>query len=455
MAWIEPSRTAARRASSKLSPRTESDHASCRHNGMIVNHFAALSIICVIIVAGCTAHESTVPSSTRAGMVIPQVVQQQGSGPWITISMGTGHNVEDFESIVAGFDGAMWVCDVGYIDRVDMFGNVQYHFLQGGGCDDLVRITNDRLFFMVNQEEDGIVDRYGNISTHRLQEGLTTRPTVGDSNGFVWIAEDDGNIAKVDPVTGAVTNVTLNYPEGSPGLIEGLAYGSDGEIWFSCHTATYGKCLGEVALDGSSNQFWLVPAVSNPIAANDRGIWFSEGTSIARMDTGTKTITTYAVPHPVNATWGTKTNLTQVAFVADRSLVVFDIRKHRIGARIAIPNVGFGGRALTLGVDKNLWMDARDSCARCLGTALDVYLLHEMASSPTSITVGVGQEVALLASESGYKGTFTATSSNVAVASVTGGNNGEFVVSGQATGTCTITLTDQTHNSLDVPVTVI
>src|ERR1700687_4829582 len=135
-----------------------------RQSGVTAMHpfrFFTILALSSILLAGCASNSSGSAEPSTGG-VLPQVVQQQGNGPWVTLPIGTGHTVGLGQSIAPGSDGAMWVCDNGFIDRIDMRGNVQYFSVPG--CGGLIPIPDNRLFFSAGETAIAIVDRSGQIS---------------------------------------------------------------------------------------------------------------------------------------------------------------------------------------------------------------------------------------------------------------------------------------------------
>jgi Bacterial Ig-like domain (group 2) len=73
----------------------------------------------------------------------------------------------------------------------------------------------------------------------------------------------------------------------------------------------------------------------------------------------------------------------------------------------------------------------------------------------STLSLAAGASSTVSVSQSNYTGTFAASSSNVAVATVSPGSaQGTFIITGVATGSATISFTDQSGDAVKVPVTV-
>ena len=318
--------------------------------------FSALSL--AVVIAGCASHVVTPTSSPGTeNAVPPRVVQQQGR--WETFPLGAGHVIDNNQSIATGFDGNMWACDNGAIDRIDTTGHVTSFSVPA--CSSPTRNPNQHVYFIEgpSNTQIGSIDASGNISALQLDNQALVGVTASDPHKDLFIGSNDGTsqMENINPTTGHVLLHQLIFPGGVGVQFTGLAYGSDGQIWFSCVTDEDHQtpCLGEVSLDLSTYNMSLLPEASNPIAASDGGIWFSEGSAIARVDTSTKTITTYPTNQPVHAVWGTQGTSSHLYFVtAGRKLVSFNIRTHKADLRSTLPDVIDSTESFVIvGPDKN------------------------------------------------------------------------------------------------------
>jgi len=325
-------------------------------------------------------------STVASGPVAPATFARPNTlGTWTTFSLGS-NTVLGGQSIAAGFDGAMWICDNASVDRVDTSGNVTT--VPVPSCLDITRDPNGKLYFKTptNFNQIGRINNLGQVSYVALNDHLVDGPMVADSTGALW-TKGSSDIAKVDPRRGTVVTKSLVYPPGVGGFVDNFVEGSDSRMWFNCYTSS-SQCLGVISLDLSSYTIWLLPEVSNPIAASDGGIWFSEGTAIARMDPATETLTTYPLKNAIHAACflentiqcssGSATSTGQIAFITNaRKLVIYNIHHHSVTIRSSLPNDADSSAAdLVTGVDHNLWTQGGVTCFGCNGTSLDDFAVR-------------------------------------------------------------------------------
>jgi hypothetical protein len=130
---------------------------------------------------------------------------------------------------------------------------------------------------------------------------------------------------------------------------------------------------------------------------------------------------------------------------ASRHLITFNPASSTWGSRIESHACG----QLIAGPDNNIW---EPDCTRGL---VDTYLRMAITLTPSRLALSVGQTAALAVGESNYSGQWTAISGNPSIASVTlNSNNGAFAVTGVATGSTFVTVSDTNSNSAGVAVTV-
>jgi streptogramin lyase len=111
---------------------------------------------------------------------------------------------------------------------------------------------------------------------------------------------------------------------------------------------------------------------------------------------------------------------------------------------------GENPEALTAGSDGNIWVDTVGA------HHIDVLAFNPMTVTPTSLKfTGTGLVKNVTVAENGVTA-WTATSSNVAVATVAqGGSATVFKVTSTGVGTCKVTIADGVGNSVAVKVTVL
>lgn len=345
----------------------------------------------IAFVFGCASHSTAVPPMGSGGVGATgsagaAYARPNTLGTWTTFSLGS-NTVQGGQSIAAGFDGAMWICDNASVDRVDTSGNVTSVAVPS--CSDITRDPNGKLYFkdLTNPFQIGRINNLGQVSYVALNDHLVIGPMAADSTGALW-TKGGADIAKVDPKRGTVASKNLAFPPGGvSGVVDNFVEGSDSRMWFNCYTST-SQCLGVISLDLSSYTIWLLPEVSNPIAGSDGGIWFSEGTAIARMDPATETLTTYPLKTTIHAACflentiqcssGSATSTGQIAFITKaRTLVIYNIHNHSVTIRSSLPNDSDSQAAdLVTGVDHNLWTQGGVTCFGCNGNSLDDFAVH-------------------------------------------------------------------------------
>src|SRR5215469_10569390 len=98
----------------------------------------------VLAISACSYHGSS--TAYQPLPIVPQVVQQQGGGPWVTFSIpGT-----PTFGITAGPDGAVWYCDEGAnaLRRVDMSGvGTFFSAPDSGFCSSVITGPDGNLYF--------------------------------------------------------------------------------------------------------------------------------------------------------------------------------------------------------------------------------------------------------------------------------------------------------------------
>ncbi len=106
--------------------------------------------------------------------------------------------------------------------------------------------------------------------------------------------------------------------------------------------------------------------------------------------------------------------------------------------------------AVTSGSDGNLWVDTAGGVGE-----IDVLVTNPMIVTPTKLTFSaLGQTQAVSIKENGAS-SWTAKSSNPAVATVARGNSkSSFKVTSVGKGSCKIAISDSVGNSVAVSVTV-
>jgi hypothetical protein len=134
------------------------------------------------------------------------------------------------------------------------------------------------------------------------------------------------------------------------------------------------------------------------------------------------------------------------AAAGNASVGSFDPATGIYGAEVSPPNPGL--QFMANGSDGNMWFD---DTAGYVGA----YLKFILTTAPSSLTFdGTGQTQTFTVSESNYTGSFTATSEDANVASVTEVNQTTFSVESTGQGSTQILVADQQRNAVDVAIEV-
>lgn len=128
---------------------------------------------------------------------------------------------------------------------------------------------------------NAVIHRY-NVQTGVFTAFTTTTPTYDvavASDGIVWFTEGIGQIGRLDPTTGTVTEIDVD------GFPREINIASDGAVWFTERFSP--QAVGR--LDPDTNNVTLFPADGGPEdiapAGPDGSMWFtrSTGGNIARI----------------------------------------------------------------------------------------------------------------------------------------------------------------------------
>lgn len=271
-------------------------------------------------------------------------------------------------------------------------------------------------------------------------------------DGRLWFTTSSigQNVAAM--TTGGV--IGLNVYVGN--TITGLTNGPDGNVWLTETGQSSGSGdIGRVTPQGQLTRFSTPTqqhTTNGIVAGSDGNLWFAEWYSshpgIIASITTTGSVTEYPVTQ--NRLHVLASTGSLIWFSHQRGLATFDINTHVVQELGLFPGevqyTATGGMAL--GPDGNMWFGASDGYDLWLA----VFVRNIIKASPTSLTLTVGQQAQLSASEHPAHA-LSASSSNPKVASVTGGPS-PFTVTGNKVGTCNIIITDGNYNFFHVAVTV-
>jgi streptogramin lyase len=128
-------------------------------------------------------------------------------------------------------------------------------------------------------------------------------------------------------------------------------------------------------------------------------------------------------------------------------LVSFDPKTQQFGQTVAGTKGSWS--SVVFGPDGNVW------AASFEGSTVSVYIIQAMQVSPNVVTVPVGAQTSVIASESNYGGVWTAIPTDTKLVSVSPQNaDGSFTLTGLAPGFTTVLVYDSMFNSVKVKVTV-
>ncbi len=272
-------------------------------------------------------------------------------------------------------------------------GALWFDILVGGGSSIMGRMTTDGTFDSIS------------FSTHTVVEGLTVGP-----DGNIWVADFLGAIHSF-----STSGVDTVYPVRNSPL--SIAPGPDGALWFTetKRTTSDPGPLGRITTSGSVKYFkppsgytlWQI------IPGTDGYMW---------------------IVYTIDNDFG--------------GFIGFDTHTNTWGAPILFPHYAMRSGFLAEGPDRNLWMTAG---IEEVGT----YVRLAMTVSPSSLTIAApGDTGTLTTAETDYHGAWTGTTSSKSIATVGQTSSGVFTVTGVSAGSCTITISDTTHNFVHVGVVV-
>jgi len=312
------------------------------------------------------------------------------------------NNLEEPQRITSGPDGALWVTVIG----------------GSGAPDEIARVTTG----------DSVTE-YPIPTPSSVPVGIA----VG-SDKNIWFAEAGAN--KIGKITTAGSFTEYSLPNGVIEPVD-VTKGPDGNIWFTSYSY-----VGKISSHGVVTAFQVPTANSNPydiVAGKDGALWFTENSAnqIGRVTTAGE-FQEFPIPFfeqtgPLGITKGPDG---RIWFAVGNLIATIDANNNMNGFKTAVD-----GDELASGPDGNLWFSTGTS-------KMGVFLRDKMSLSPTDLTLNVGQTMDVTVTESGRRHTWTATSSDTAVATVVGAGQGQFAVTGVASGVCQVTVTDDQLNSI-------
>jgi hypothetical protein len=419
-------------------------------------------IVVVFLITSCSSHAAPQPSGAGVN-TYPQVNQtHRGIGVWVALPAPPAPAID--RSITAGFSNDMWAVEASpqnAIVEIGVDGALTVYQLPtpNAAPAKISKGPNGNMWF-----SESISGKLGEIA---LPSGVITefslpnpseRPcaVTAGSDGNLWFTESNNAIVGKITTTGLVTEYPLSQIQSSCAI----ASGPDGNVWFAGArylSPDYFGYVGRVTPAGVVTEF-AVPTseqVPNGITVGpDSNLWVIS--SSPTQSTGPKIIKVHVNGQMSEFDGRHKSSsiaagdgIVLVNWPSVRELGFVYIRTGRTG-RFGYPFDATVGD-LAYGTDGNFW--ATGTKAGQPVTLVYVRLLMKVL--PASIRLNIGQNQAITVTEVHYAGTWTATSSNTAVATVTNGQSKQtFVVTSVGSGTCTITVSDNKDNWFDVPVNV-
>jgi streptogramin lyase len=421
---------------------------------------ARIAFIAIVssLLASCTTHAGSITPPVPASGAVPYVVQKGGGKQFVEFNPKTVGAL--FSAIVEGPDGNIWFLDENahQLVRMSMGGSIKEFDVEAElpGNAVSMAVGADGKFYITDESTSITrVSTGGKAVEIPIPSGDSTAidGIAAGPDGNVWFTEFD-HIAKVTP-GGVITEFA--YTSGGTNQYGGVTAGSDGNVWFAQSSQNQ---IGRINPTTGAIKMFTIPGSCTPAAvvlAKDNNVWFFCLTTAPTLGkiTPSGKITTF----PIGGTFSA--NETEQFCergpdgepwcASGNDGVIFRVNTSAHTVTTFTPPLSPGARpdAVAPGPDGNVWMDS-------VGDDIDVLVLDPMTVSPTKLSFsGNGQTMTVTVSENGVS-SWTATSSNTAVATVAQGNSAStFAVTSVGAGTCKIVISDGAGNSVAVKVTVI
>jgi len=431
------------------------------------------SVLCAV--AACAAPSAGTFPAPDTRLTVPLVRQKGAGSSWVRfLPKTTSTATYTYNGFAIGPDHNVWFQDVqgnGVARLTETGGLKEYTVPHTEGYSGIAVGADDR--FYVGAYDSSTFQGYVDAMT---QSGTTTAYPIGTSSntdnlsggvaegpdGNVWFVEYH-HVAKIT-TTGTITQYP--YPNSSYYANPGdIVRGSDGNMWLTLGGGGVNPAyVVKVApSDGTMTSYDLTALVGcafdNALAEGpDGNVWVDCGTSIVRV-TPAGVATAFATPSNAAAgevsgdiTPGAAQTIWYGGAASSGKLVQYDIAAKAFHVFTPPAHLLTQPRVTLMGPDGNQWFSAVDPSSNAM--AIAVYVLEPLRVSPTQLTLsGPGATGTLTVSESGVS-KFTAKSSNVGVATVAPSGSGSFMITAVSAGTCNVTISDQSQNSVLVKVTV-
>jgi streptogramin lyase len=427
---------------------------------MSARRLAIFALACAL--TGCSlSGEQTRPNAPAYSTYrSAPLVQQKGKGAqWIQF---TPHTIGALDSAMAlGPDGNVWFIDedADRLARISANGAVKEFSFESvaGGSGVSMTVGADKEFYIGDESSSIIrVTVKGTVQAFPIPSGDATAidgMALG-SDGNVWFAEFN-HIAKITP-SGKITEFA--YPPGySTNQYGGVTTGSDGNVWFA---ESSNNAIGRVVPSTGKITMFPIPVSSCTPAAvvlgNDKSVWFFclSNEPLLGSITPKGKVATFAI----GGAFGSNETEQFCARGPDGEPwcasggdgTVFRVNTTSHTVTNFTPPLGSGVRpdAVAPGSDGNLWVDS-------VGGDLDVLVTNPMTVTPTKLSFSAPEQKKTVSVSERGTTSWTAKSSNTAVATVTqGSSKSSFDVTSVGKGRCKITISDSVGNRVAVKVTV-
>jgi len=403
--------------------------------GIEMGKFAILVLCSIAFVGGCSFKSATPQVASGARSLVsgsPFINQNGNQSGWLEFTM-----YERVGPLAPGADGNMWTPMDGAVGRISMQGALTLFSHVGIGTYSPITTNPDGDIYIGESPEDGVI-AVAQVTT----DFQITDFTIPVSTMITGIASSfDGNLWVVGSTYLGRLSTTGQYTDFTPTGMQppiAITRGPDKNIW----VLTQGATLLRVSTSDGSVTSYALPFAGGLTAGYD-ALWTGSGTQLARIDT-TGNVETFTVPRQQTpAAAGPNKNLYWITH--NNEIVEYSQQQLR-AHRVVTQSVG-SGPTMVAGPDGQMWQTKNLF-------HVDVFIVHPLLPTPTSMSLSVGQQLTLSVTEpKSSQKVFTATSNASQIATVAG-NGFSFTVTGVSAGSTSITISDAIGNSIDVPVTV-
>jgi streptogramin lyase len=410
--------------------------------------------IAALLLTACQSNRALTPGPVTPVNARPQVVQPGQRLHWKFFPVPTSYG--DFlGQITGGFTDSVWYTAKGSnaIGRVAMDGTTVVYSVPTQnsiplgitkGPDGQIWFTETQANQIGSLSMGGIFKEFA-LPTHDSQPlWITTGP-----DGNLWFTEQAGQHIGRMTTSGVVTEF------GSDAGYRRIVPGPDGNLWF---TEMPDK-IGKISTSGVITLYTL-PTSQFPdgiTVGGDGNIWFVNEVAplLGKINTA-GTVTEYPGCSGITDSGST------IAAGPDGKLYATILNNTAImqftlsGAckRLAFQTRYTEPGAIVAGPDGNLWFTGYPIHGNI--PKIGVYIDRVLSATPATLTfTSPGQTELVSISEANYTGTWTASSSDPTIATVTTTSKSNvFQVTSVGVGSTTIIIVDQDLNSIGVPVVV-